>query len=46
MKDEKVLMNTPVYLGLPIMKISNKISKITMYEFWCNYIKPKHGGKV
>ena len=46
MKNKKVLMNTPVYLGLPIIKISKKISKITMCEFWCNYIKPKYGEKV
>ena len=31
-------MNKPVYLGLSILEIS----KILMYEFWYNYIKPKY----
>ena len=31
-------MNKPVYLGLSILKIS----KILMYEFWYDYIKPKY----
>ena len=30
-------MNKPVYLGLSILEIS----KILMYEFWYDYIKPK-----
>ena len=38
MKKVKVKMNKPVYLGLPILEIS----KILMYEFWYDYIKPKH----
>ena len=29
-------MNKPVYSGLPIL----------MYEFWCDYIKPKYGEKA
>ena len=32
-------MNEPVYLGLPILELS----KIVMYEFWYDYMKPKHG---
>ena len=35
MKKIKVRINKPVYLGLPILEIS----KILMYEFWCDYIK-------
>ena len=32
-------MNKPVYLGLSILEIS----KIKIYEFWYNYVKPKYG---
>ena len=35
----KVKMNKPIYLGLSILKIS----KLLMYEFWYNYMKPKYG---
>ena len=28
-------MNKPLYLGLPLLKIS----KIVMYEFWYNFVK-------
>ena len=42
MKKAKVLMNKPVYLGLAILDIS----KILMYEFWYDYIKPKYGNKA
>ena len=42
MKKTKVLMNKPVYLGLPILEIS----KAPMYEFWYDYIKPKYGDNV
>ena len=34
-------MNKPVYLGLSILKLS----KILMYEFWCDYVKPEYGEK-
>ena len=37
MKKTKVEMNKPVYLGVSILDIS----KILMYEFWYDYIKPK-----
>ena len=30
-------MNKPVYLGLSILELS----KILMYEFWYDYVKPK-----
>ena len=35
-------MNKPVYLGLSILDIS----KITMYEFWSNYVKPRYNEKA
>ena len=34
-------MNKPVYLGLSILELS----KILMYEFWYDYVKPKFGDK-
>ena len=34
----KVKMNKPIYLGLSILDIS----KITMYEFWYDYVKSKY----
>ena len=37
MKRTKVKMNKPIYLGLSILEIS----KILMYEFWYDYMKPK-----
>ena len=42
MKKTEVLMNKPVCLGLSILELS----KILMYEFWYDYVKPKHGEKV
>ena len=42
MKKTKVKMNKPIYLGLSILEIS----KILMYEFWYDYMKPKHGSDV
>ena len=38
MNKTKVKMNKPIYLGLSILDIS----KILMYEFWYDYIKPKY----
>ena len=34
-------MNKPVYLGLSMPELS----KILMYEFWYDYVKPKFGEK-
>ena len=42
MKKTKVKMNKPIYLGLSILEIS----KILMYEFWYDYMKPKYSDKV
>ena len=42
MKRTKVKMNRPIYLGLSILEIS----KILMYEFWYDYMKPKYGDNV
>ena len=41
-KKTQILMNKPVYLGLSILEIS----KILMYEFWYDYVKPKYGEKT
>ena len=38
MNKTKVKMNKPIYLGLWILEIS----KILMYEFWYDYMKPKY----
>ena len=42
MKKTKVKMNKPIYLGLSILEIS----KILMYEFWYDYMKPKYNNSV
>ena len=42
MKKTKVKMNKPIYLGLSILEIS----KILMYEFWYDYMKPKYNDSV
>ena len=42
MNKTKVKMNKPIYSGLSILDIS----KILMYEFWYDYIKPKYGNDV
>ena len=42
MNKTKVKMNKPIYLGLSILEIS----KILMYEFWYDYMKPKYSNDV
>ena len=42
MRKVKVKMNEPIYLGLSILDIS----KITMYEFWYDYVKSKYEDKA
>ena len=38
MKNTKVKINKPVYLGLSVLQIG----KTLMFEFWYDYIKPKN----
>ena len=42
MKNTKVKMNKPIYLGLSILEIS----KTLMYEFWYDYMKLEYGDNV
>ena len=42
MKKTQIFTNKPVYLGLSILEIS----KIVMYNFWYDYIKPKYAEKA
>ena len=42
MKKTKVKMNKSIYLGLSILETS----KILMYKFWHDYMKPKYGDNV
>ena len=42
MKKTKVKMTKPIYLGMSI----SDISKTLMYEFQCDYIKPKYGDRA
>ena len=42
LKKTKVNMNKPIYLGLSILEIS----KILMYVFWYDYMKPKYNNDV
>ena len=41
-KKTQILVNKPVYLGLSVLQIS----KIVMYEFWYDYLKPKYREKA
>ena len=42
MNKTKVKMNKPIYLGLSILEIS----KILMYEFWYDCMKPKYNDNI
>ena len=42
MKKRKIYMNKPVYLGQAILELS----KVLMYKFWYEYIKPKYSSNV
>ena len=39
---KNILMNKPVYLGFSIPELS----KILLYEFWYDYVKPKYVAKA
>ena len=41
MTKTNIVMNEPVYLGLSVLELS----KIFMYEFWYNCVKPKYDEK-
>ena len=41
-RNEKILMKKNVYLGLSIIELS----KILMYEFWYDHVKPNYGEKA
>ena len=41
-KKTEILMNNPVWLGLSILELS----KILMYEFFCDHVKQKYGAKT
>ena len=38
----QILIYKPVYLGLSILDLS----KTALYEFWCDYVKPKYYEKT
>ena len=42
MKKNQIYLNKPIYLGLLMLDSS----KIVMYEFWYDYVKPKYGKKA
>ena len=42
MKKTRVKMTKPLYLGMSTLDIS----KILMYKFWYDYIRPKYGDKT
>ena len=42
MNKTKAKMDKSIHLGLSILEIS----KLLMYEFWYDYMKPKHGNNV
>ena len=42
MKEKRVKMTKPLYLGMSILDIS----KILMYKFWYDYIRPKYGERA
>ena len=41
-KNPEILMKKPVFLG----QWTLELSKILMYEFWYDYVKPKYGEKA
>ena len=41
MENMQIFINKLIYLGLSMLELS----EILMYEFWYDYVKPKHDGK-
>ena len=41
-KKSIIPIKQPVYLGLPIIELS----KTLIFEFWCDYVKPKYREKA
>ena len=41
-KKTQIIMNKPFYLGFSILELS----KILLYEFWHDYVKPKYGERA
>ena len=41
-KKTQIIMNKPFYLGFSILELS----KILLYEFWYDYVKPKYGERA
>lgn len=42
MKKTNILMNKPIAVGMAVLDIS----KVVMYEFYYNFLKPKYGEKI
>ena len=42
MRNAKIKMNKPTYVGIAILDIS----KTLMYEVWYGYLKPKYGDRI
>ena len=42
MRKTQILRNKPVYLGISILVLS----KTVMYDFWCDFVKPKYDEKA
>ena len=40
MRKTEILLNTPVHLGLSILKLSR------MFDFWYGYVKKKYGENI
>ena len=39
MKKTEIPINKPIYLGIPILELSQML----IYKFWYNYVKTKYG---
>ena len=41
-KKTRIVIDKPVYLGLSMLELN----KISMYDFWYDYVKPKYSEKL